>query len=52
LSETTHFDLRVSEVVTPRPGDRLILDGETFVVQGEPARDRERLVWTLDARPT
>ena len=27
------------------------LDGETFVVQGEPVRDRERLVWTLDARP-
>ena len=50
-SETTRFDLRVSEVANPRPGDRLVLDGETFVVQGEPVRDRERLVWTLDARP-
>jgi hypothetical protein len=28
-----------------------MLDGETFVVQGEPVRDRERLVWTLDKRP-
>ena len=27
------------------------LDGEAFVVQGEPVRDRERLVWTLDVRP-
>ena len=35
----------------PRPGDRLVVDGETFVVQGEPVRDRERLVWTLDVRP-
>jgi hypothetical protein len=51
-SETTRFDLRVSEVASPRPGDRLVLDGEPFVVQGEPARDRERLVWTLDVRPT
>ena len=50
-SETTRFDLRVSEVASPRPGDRLVLDGEAFVVQGEPTRDRERLVWTLDARP-
>jgi hypothetical protein len=50
-SETTRFDVRVSEVAAPRPGDRLILDGDTFVVQGEPVRDRERLVWTLDTRP-
>ena len=50
-SETTRFDLRVSEVADPRPGDRLVLDGETFVIQGEPVRDRERLVWTVDMRP-
>jgi hypothetical protein len=23
----------------------------SFVVQGEPVRDRERLVWTLEVRP-
>jgi hypothetical protein len=28
-----------------------LLDSHTLVVQGEPVRDRERLVWTLDARP-
>lgn len=50
-SETTRFDVRVAEVAAARPGDRLVLDGETFVVQGEPVRDRERLVWTIDARP-
>jgi hypothetical protein len=49
-SETTRLDLRVSEVADPRPGDRIVLDGEVFVVQGEPVRDRERLVWTLDVR--
>ena len=50
-SETTRFDLRVAEVADPRPGDRIMIDGEAFVVQGEPVRDRERLVWTLDVRP-
>ena len=50
-SETTRLDLRVAEVADPRPGDRIVLDGEAFVVQGEPVRDRERLVWTLEVRP-
>jgi hypothetical protein len=50
-SETTRFDLRVREVANPRPGDRLVLGGEAFLVQGEPVRDRERLVWTIDVRP-
>jgi hypothetical protein len=50
-SETTRLDVRVAEVVGPRPGDRIVLDGEAFVVQGEPMRDRERLVWTLEVRP-
>ena len=50
-SETTRFDVRVSEVATPRPGDRIVIDDTIYIVQGEPVRDRERLVWTLDARP-
>ena len=49
-SETTKFDVRVAEVATPRPGDRLVLDAATYIVQGEPVRDREWLVWTLDTR--
>ena len=50
-SETTRFDARVVEVASPRPGDRIVIDDTTYSVQGEPVRDRERLVWTLDARP-
>ncbi|HAW47675.1 MAG TPA: hypothetical protein DCX34_10620 [Roseovarius sp.] len=50
-SETTRVDLRVAEVASPRPGDRIEIDGEAFLVQGEPVRDRERLVWTVDLRP-
>ena len=50
-SKTARFDVRVSEVASPRPGDRIVIDDETFVVQGEPVRDRERMVWTLDTSP-
>jgi hypothetical protein len=50
-SETTRLDLRVAEVASPRPGDRIVIDGEAFFIQGEPVRDRERLVWTIEVRP-
>ena len=50
-SETTRIDLRVAEVTNPRPGDRVEIDGDAFRIQGEPVRDRERLVWTVDLRP-
>jgi hypothetical protein len=51
-AETATFEVRAGEVASPRPGDQLIVDGQTFVVQGEPERrDPDRLVWSLDARP-
>jgi hypothetical protein len=50
-AETVTFEVRGSEVPTPRPGDQLMLGGETFIVQGEPERrDPDRLVWALDVR--
>ena len=50
-SETTRIDLRVAEVPEPRPGDRIEIEGEAFLIQGEPVRDGERLVWTVELRP-
>jgi len=50
-SETTRIDLRVAEVPNPRSGDRIEVEGDAFLIQGEPIRDRERLVWTVDLRP-
>ena len=51
-AETATFELRASEVASPRSGDQLVLDGEAFVVQGEPERrDPDRIVWTVDVRP-
>jgi hypothetical protein len=51
-SETAQFDVRVNEVPDPRPGDTLEIEGEVFVIQGEPVGDREHLIWTLDTRST
>jgi hypothetical protein len=51
-AETAIFEVRASDVANPRPNDQLIVDGQTFVVQGEPERrDPDRRVWTVDARP-
>lgn len=50
-SETSIADVRVSDWPAPREKDRIDIDGESYVVQGKPLRDRERLVWTLNLRP-
>jgi hypothetical protein len=51
-TETATFEVRASEVPDPHPSDQLTVDGETFLVQGEPERhDPDRLVWHLDVRP-
>ena len=50
-SDSTRVDLRVAEVPNPRPGDRVEINAEAFLIQGEPVRDRERLVWTLNLCP-
>ena len=51
-AETAAFEVRASEIANPRPGDQLMVGGETFVVQGEPERrDPDRLVWSLDTGP-
>ena len=50
-SETTRIDLRAAEVPNPRPGDRIEIHGDAFLIQGEPVRDHGRLVWTVDLRP-
>lgn len=50
-SETLRADVMISQVAEPAPGDRVNINGEMFEVQGEPIRDRERLIWSLDLRP-
>lgn len=51
VSETLRFDVRVSELPAPLPDEQVLLGEETFLIQGEPIRDRERLIWTIEATP-
>lgn len=51
LSDTTRIDVRVADFPDPRPQEQILIGEETFLIQGEPRRDRERLVWTLELCP-
>ena len=50
-SATTVADVLVSAIATPAAGDTLTIGAEVFRVQGEPLRDNDRLVWSLDLVP-
>ena len=50
-SSTAVFEIRRRDVPSPQAGDVIVHDGDSFVVQGEPRLDAERLIWTLDTRP-
>jgi len=52
VSDTIMVDVRASDLPDPRTGDLIVIGVDSFTVQGEPLRDRECLVWTLDLRPT
>jgi hypothetical protein len=51
VSETVSIDIRMSDVAAPRAADSIEADGTIYLIQGEPVRDPERLVWTINARP-
>ena len=51
VAGTVVVDVRVSEVATPAESDTIEADGIVYVIQGEPIRDAERLVWTVETRP-
>ena len=51
VSDTTVVDVRVADLPAPRPGDVIVIGADSHVIQGEPLRDRERQIWTLDLRP-
>jgi hypothetical protein len=50
-SETATFDVRTAEIAGPAEGDTLDVEGATYVIQGTPVRDAERLIWAIEARP-
>ena len=51
LADTTVVELRTLEVPVVAAGDTIEIDGDLYRVPGEPVRDSERLVWTVELRP-
>jgi hypothetical protein len=52
VSDTMIVDVRVSDLPDPHPGDLIVIGANRFTIQGEPVRDRDRLIWSLDLRPS
>lgn len=42
------LEVRITDCPDLMPGDRFLIGQVTYVVQGEPRRDSERLVWQAD----
>ena len=51
VAETVMIDVRVDDVAAPAEGDTIEVNGTVYVIQGEPIRDAEQLIWTVEARP-
>lgn len=52
MSDSMVLDVRVTDLADPRPGDLIVIGTDSFTIQGEPLRDSDRLIWTLDLRPS
>jgi len=52
MSDTMVLDVRVSDLPDPRAGDLIVIGTDSFTIQGEPVRDSDRLIWTLDLQPS
>lgn len=50
-SDSMLLDVRVSEVPAPTENDRFTIDGEIYVIQGAPLRDKLRLTWRAEIVP-
>ena len=49
-SESVIGDVRAHDAPNLARADVLDIDGEAYIVQAEPVRDSERLVWTVELR--
>ena len=52
VTDAVHLEIRVTDAPELARGDVIEIDGEALGIIGEPLRDRERLLWTAEARAT
>jgi hypothetical protein len=51
VSDSFQFDVRVCDLPYPKADEQILWGEDTYLIQGEPVRDRERLIWTVTATP-
>lgn len=51
VSDSAVVRVRVADVAKPERGDTIVIDGDTLQVSAAPTRDRNRLVWKVEADP-
>lgn len=51
LSAARFLDVRLAEIPALESGDPFEIDGDLYIVQGDPLRDGERLIWQAEVRP-
>lgn len=49
ISDSVRIDVRASQVPVAGEGDIFDVGGTVYIVQGQPRRDRLRLVWQCEA---
>lgn len=50
VSRARMIEVRIGEIATIEAGDTFEINGETFVVQGDPLRDDLALLWAVELR--
>ena len=50
VAQGRFIDVRLSEVAILQPGDTFEIGSATHVVQGEPMRDDDSLIWSAEVR--
>ena len=50
VAQSRFIDVRTSDVATLGVGDAFEIGGNTYIVQGEPVRDDDNLVWSAEVR--
>lgn len=51
VSAARFLDVRIAQVPALESGDSFEIDGDRYIVQGDPLRDDERLIWSAEVRP-
>lgn len=50
VAQSRFIDVRLSEVPILQPGDTFEIGSSSYVVQGEPTRDDDNLIWSAEVR--